>query len=75
MVGHELTIFYEEDLTQCNDLLDELWQEASADQTYDITVQYGTATPIAREVMLQQINQHIENGVVLGFNITFLRSA
>jgi len=57
-----------------NILLNEMWQSTSPNQTYDISFKYSSTVTKTAEVVITNIAQHIEKGVVIGYGLTFQKA-
>lgn len=55
--------------------MDELWQDATVTQKYDMTVTYSRTVPVVKSetVIIKKIIQHIEYGVALGYQMTLFK--
>lgn len=68
-----VNIVHQPSKTMSDTLLDELWQETSSSQTYDISFKYTVTKTKTAEIQIASISQHIEKGVVLGYSLTMLK--
>jgi hypothetical protein len=69
-----VNIVHQPSKTMSSTLLDEMWQATSPNQTYDISFKYSATITKTAEVIITNIGQHIEKGVVIGYSITYLKA-
>ena len=65
-------VFYEDNVTVCNEFLDWLWQ-VGLNELYDISIIYSATITKSDTWIITNMTQHIEYGIPIGFNITFFK--
>ena len=75
---HQMTVgfMYESDVTTYGDLFDWLWQSwttGGVNDTFDIRVDYTATLYKTGEYVITNMTQHIEYGVLIGFDVTFYK--
>ena len=66
-------VFYEDNVTICNEFLNWLWQ-SGLNQIYDVSIVYTDSITKSDSYIINSMNQHIEYGIPTGFNITFFKA-
>jgi len=69
-----ISIIHQPSKTMSTTLLDEMWQDTSPNQIYDISMKYSETVTKTAEVQITSIGQHIEKGVVLGYTLTMQKA-
>lgn len=69
-----ITLFYEDNLTICDDLLDWLWTDEPFTQKYDISIKYTDTITKTETVIITDIQQALLYGVPIGFVMTMYKA-
>ena len=69
-----VTVFYEDNVSLCNDFIDWLWTDLGTNQQYDISIKYTDTITKTETVVITNIQQSLQYGVPVGFVMTLYKA-